>query len=173
MNTNDLMTNERGAALVTGLVMLLIVSLLGFAAIRSNTQELRIANNLEVKDASFQQAQAALDYLLAHPELMPVQGLQDYTFCSTNLTSGARPCGKPWIHCDEAAIVLPSPMNTDNALQITRGGMGGGLPPRRFTTSGRLFKTVYFEARSCYDGTSSGGAATDLMAGIMRVIRAD
>ncbi|WP_139557738.1 pilus assembly PilX family protein [Methylotetracoccus oryzae] len=173
MNTPKLRVRQIGAALVTGLILLLIISVLGFAAIRSNTAELRIANNLEAQNVAFQQAQAGLDYLVGHPELMPVLGTTGYTFCSSNLSHASTLCNGRWISCDETNLTLPSPMGSASALQVTRGGMGGGVPPRVFATSSKLFKTAYYEARSCYDASGAGDGKTDLMTGLMRIIRAD
>jgi len=50
----------RGFALVTGLIMLLLISLIGLAASRGIRQESVMANNTRERDLAFQAAEAAL-----------------------------------------------------------------------------------------------------------------
>ncbi len=54
------LTYSKGVALITSLIILLIMTLLGFAAIQTTIMEERMAGNLHNKDLSFQAAEAAL-----------------------------------------------------------------------------------------------------------------
>lgn len=55
-----LIDNENGAVLITGLVMLLILTLIGITAIQSSTLEEKMAGNLNSRNLAFQAAEMAL-----------------------------------------------------------------------------------------------------------------
>lgn len=168
MNTNTQNSRQRGAVLVVGLIVLLLVTLIGFGSIRSNVMELRMAYNAEIKNAAFHQAQAGLDYLLAHPELLPVRGAAGYTYCTASLSGGRQPCRTVWYPCNETTLDLPDPLNDvatgSSALQMT---LGIGGVPRGFATSGRLFDAVAFTAQSCYDNTINGQGDSAINVGVV------
>ena len=56
-NMNGSMNKQQGAALIVGLVVLLIMTLLGVSSMSATTTELRIANNLQTKNHVFQAAE--------------------------------------------------------------------------------------------------------------------
>jgi type IV pilus assembly protein PilX len=51
---------QKGAALVVGLLVLLVVTLIGISSMSSTTTELKIANNLQTHNAAFQIAESAI-----------------------------------------------------------------------------------------------------------------
>lgn len=51
---------QSGAALVVGLIILLIMTLLGVSSMSATTTELKIANNLQTSNAAWQAAEAAI-----------------------------------------------------------------------------------------------------------------
>lgn len=60
MNPRRKLQNEQGAVLITGLVLLVILTLLGLAAMQAATLQERMAGNLEQQDLAFQAAEAGL-----------------------------------------------------------------------------------------------------------------
>lgn len=54
------LNNEKGAVLITGLILLLVLTLLGVAALQGTTLQERMAGNLEQQDLAFQAAEAGL-----------------------------------------------------------------------------------------------------------------
>ncbi len=52
--------NQRGAVLITGLVIMLIMTLLGLAAMQSTTLQEKMAGNLSNRNLAFQASEAAL-----------------------------------------------------------------------------------------------------------------
>ncbi|BCR04651.1 hypothetical protein DESUT3_17200 [Desulfuromonas versatilis] len=52
--------DQRGAVLVTGLVLMLVLTLLGLAAMQSTTLQEKMAGNLSNRNVAFQAAEAAL-----------------------------------------------------------------------------------------------------------------
>lgn len=174
MNTNESDRRQSGAALVVGLIMLLIVTLIGFGSIRSSVMELRMANNAAIKNEAFHQAQAGLDYLLAHPELLPVRGAMGYSYCTQSVSAGRALCRIDPDDCREYTVDLPKPLKdgpekegperATSALQMT---LGAGGVPRGFATSGRLFDAVSFTAQSCYDDTEHGRGNSAINVGVV------
>lgn len=51
---------QRGLALIVGLLILLLITIIGVTAMRSTTMEEHMAGNMQRRDASFQAAEAAL-----------------------------------------------------------------------------------------------------------------
>ena len=54
------LTNERGVVLILGLIMLVVLSFIGLAAMQSTTLQERMAGNLQQRDRAFQNAEAGL-----------------------------------------------------------------------------------------------------------------
>jgi type IV pilus assembly protein PilX len=60
MSLGHICHNERGAVLITGMVLLLLLTLFGVAAMQGATLQERMAGNLEQNDLAFQAAEAGL-----------------------------------------------------------------------------------------------------------------
>jgi type IV pilus assembly protein PilX len=60
MMKHNCLNNDRGAALITGLVLLVIMTLIGVTAMQTSTLEERMAGNFEQSDLAFQAAEAGL-----------------------------------------------------------------------------------------------------------------
>lgn len=54
------LANERGVVLILGLIMLVVLSFIGLAAMQSTTLQERMAGNLQQRDRAFQNAEAGL-----------------------------------------------------------------------------------------------------------------
>ena len=60
-NSSSLPQSQQGAALVVGLIVLLIMTMLGVASMGSMTTQLRMSANVQVKNTAFQAGTAAID----------------------------------------------------------------------------------------------------------------
>lgn len=68
------LANERGAVLVVGLMLLLVLTLLGVVALQSTTLQERMAGNMREQEQAFQSAEAALrsgEAFLRSSEILP------------------------------------------------------------------------------------------------------
>jgi len=66
-------TNNRGAVLITGLIILVVLSVIGLVAMQSTTLQERMAGNLEQRDSAFQMAEAGLrdaEAWLSNPDMV-------------------------------------------------------------------------------------------------------
>jgi type IV pilus assembly protein PilX len=62
---------QQGAAMVVGLVMLLVMTLLGVSSMSTSTTELKIANNLQTYNTAFQVAESTI-HILVDPQNVTV-----------------------------------------------------------------------------------------------------
>lgn len=60
MKVPMIIQNQRGAALIAGLLILVILSILGITTMQSSVLQERMAGNLEQRDVAFQAAEAGL-----------------------------------------------------------------------------------------------------------------
>ena len=60
MNSMQIQHKQQGAALVIGLVVLMIMTLIGISSMSSTTTELKIANNLQTHNTAFQVSESAV-----------------------------------------------------------------------------------------------------------------
>ena len=63
---------ERGVVLIIGLIMLMIITIISVAAIRTTTTDEKIAGNARDRDRAFQAAEAAVRSCLARVTVKPV-----------------------------------------------------------------------------------------------------
>ena len=77
---------QRGAALVIGLILLLVVTILAVSGVVTSTLELRMVGNQQEQEKSFQLADTAIERALATAPLSTAQ---------------------PWDHCQEQGLASP------------------------------------------------------------------
>ena len=65
MKQRTLQSREPGAALVVGLILLLVLTVLGVSGMNTATMELRMAGNTQIQEDSFQMAEDAIDIGIA------------------------------------------------------------------------------------------------------------
>lgn len=86
MNFSKAMNKQSGAALLVALVILLVISILGTASMRTSTMEMKMANSQRDRDASFAAAEAALIATEEWLELNPPQFEQLIDSCGSGST---------------------------------------------------------------------------------------
>ncbi len=95
MNSSPFMPKrQRGAALVTALILLVILTMLGLSAMQNTTLEEKMAGNLRSSIAAFQAAESALrggeDWIVSQT-LKPIPGKVSGSTSSGGSTSGPLP----------------------------------------------------------------------------------
>ena len=110
------MHNQRGAVLIVALVILLVVTALGAAAMRSATLEMRMANNSQERQQAFDAAEAALRNAEAWLDLNGHMSQAKVgctgSGCYSNTCTGGRCWFGNWpgtqhIQCDRTTAILP------------------------------------------------------------------
>jgi len=114
--------NQRGAALVMALAVLVLLTILGISAMKSSTLEYRMATSIQDKSTAFQAAESALSESMASVTLNPNQAstynytgktgvsaqvTTSYTGSSdSNSTRSEKPdgTGTKWYHFDQSSV---------------------------------------------------------------------
>ncbi len=113
------MVNERGFALVTALVFLVILTLLGVSMMSGTGLQTKMASNTQQKQLAFEAAQATLKTVIA---TLPTRSLA-LTSCTG---SGS---GTGWRVCKQNMLkTLTSQIIVQNATWGLSGGSGRGIP---------------------------------------------
>ena len=155
--------HQKGIAMITVLMVLIILTLIVLSGSRNTTMQLKMAANLESRVEALEFAQAGLDFVESiDPTLIPISA---NTVCSTFNPEEA--------NCDitfpmEEPFNNTSPNGTSWISLRRDNGLEGSLP-RNLQTSANLISSAYFQAYSTYDNTTNGRGRADLAAGIMKL----
>ena len=171
---------QTGVALATALIVLVILTLLGVAAMRASRLELRMSNNSQSQLSSLQQAQSIADAVVANSSNISVQPGTNYFFCFSAAApyAPAHPPSPPFTSSGGCAsytigsvtytllgsIVMPSvavvgvvnPLPQNAYAQVLRNNPEF-LPPtavRNAETSGRSFNFTSFTVIAGYDNST-------------------
>jgi len=85
-------STQRGAALIVGLILMLVLTVLGVSGMNTATLELTMANNSQSQQAAFQAAETGIDISIAQgnypttaPFVLPVTPLGDGTYSTRSV----------------------------------------------------------------------------------------
>lgn len=114
-------SHQRGAALVVGLVLMLVLTVIGISGMNTATMELAMANATQVQQESFQQAENAIDIALAQ-ELYTTAGPRNVA-----LIGGSTPY-------DRRAVTTYTEINTPVPGEANSSGVSGAMVAWHFET---------------------------------------
>lgn len=148
--------SQRGATLLTALIILVVLTLISLASLNTSLLELRMASNEESTMKALQAAQAAADYVVEKADQnFVVTGTLGYTNCTTNKTG-----------CDETAVTLVSPpFDGGNGIVITRITEEGCIP----NTSCDKVKGAAYSINSTFDKSSLGLGKGEIVQGYVKM----
>lgn len=130
-------TRQAGTALITALLLLVVITILSLTAVRSSTQELRMATNQESRIDAFQTAVALIDGVIETPGNLIIFGSAGFKNCTSNV-----------INCGKNEITLPSAAPFSDPLVEKRVTVvmqnADGAPPRTIGTSIDKFGAASF-----------------------------
>ena len=159
---------QGGAALITALIFLIIITVIALSSMRSSTQELRMALNAEEKLTAAQLAQAVADSLWLNPNATPVIGEVGRRVCTSPIPAGVAGCDATLVLPTEITNMLPAAGQVFVAVERlnpetrpcpgwTISGTGG--------VSG--FGCAAFRVHARYDGTAARGGRADVYEGVL------
>lgn len=154
-------STQTGAALVTTLLILVVVTLASLAAIRSSRLELRMAGNMESKLQSFQTAQAMADAVYATPAMIPVIGAPGYTVCTPTMTT----CDRN----DISIAQLDHHIASGELVGVVQH-TGEGIVPRGLETSADKFGAVRYRINATFDRTDQNLGRADIVQGMLVLV---
>lgn len=151
----DIDGRQRGVALVFALLVLLLLSLLVSAVMRSSTTQLRMARNLETAALERQQVMTEIERVLAHLGVEAPAGAPGRVHCR----SGGAGCES------QLLAQMSEPMET--AYSEVRVVATGRTPPRvdeSAASSGLAYRTVHYEVAAGLGQTSLAQGVAVLVA---------
>lgn len=161
----NLHQRQTGAALITALVFLIIITLLSLSAMRSSILELRQASNDEVRVMAFETTQAIIDSVINTPANLPVVGDVGFRICTAYEPD-----------CEQNDLVLEGGMYADQIaeqqvrVRVERLEPLFGPPPRGLGTTARMLTAASFNIEADYDRADEGLGHSELRQGIMVVV---
>lgn len=154
------MNKQRGATLVTSLVMLVALTIISVAAMSSTTSQLQIATNDEQMITAYEQAQSVVDAVMEQNGPFVILGDSGYTTCNTNVTG-----------CDNYAITLSEPIfsstNTQAKVELVNANY---QMPRVAESSSKYFQSTLFSVTGTYDETSSDQGKAEVVQGYVVLV---
>lgn len=164
MNRSAIPRTQRGAALVTALIFLVIITAIALSSMRSSTQELRMAVNAEQKASAGQLAQALSDSVSANPATTPVVGAVGRRVCTPLVGSNQA--------CHEYSLPLPAEVTAlmpadERFVAVERLGAENRPCPRGMGMSLVGFGCAAFRVHSQYDGSARRRSRADVNEGIL------
>ena len=164
MNRQSITGTQRGAALVTALIFLVIITAIALSSMRSSTQELRMSVNAEEKVSAGQLAQALSDAVSSNPASTPVVGDVGRRVC-TPLVNANEPC-------DDYSLALPGDVTGlmpagERFVATERLGAENRPCPRGMGMSLVGFGCAAFRVHSQYDGSVRRRSRADVNEGVL------
>lgn len=158
---------QRGAALVVSIIMLLVMSLFALSAVRFSNFERKMGSNEELRVSAFQTAQSITDATVANPDNTPVFGDAGYTICTSNLSTG----------CNQSTVVLPDNYLADLvtagkvSARVVRGTPAFQSPPRSAGLGSSLtnFTAASFSVTGTYDRSADGYGQEQISQGLILI----
>lgn len=166
---------QRGVALATALVFLVILTLLGVFAMRASTTELRLARNEQARIEALETAQAVVDAVAADSANLPINSDEDYLRCFESANTGTQTA----CPIEQAGLSL-GPITDGSATATQREIFDNGvyaearrLPPADIALPGQTLMSmdklsaVGFGVRGQYARGEEGLGAADIEQGIL------
>lgn len=160
-----LSSGERGVALITALIFLVVISLLSISSMRAARVELRMSSNAEARSVAFQTAQAMLDAIAVNPSATPVVG-----------GSGYRVCTPTEAGCNRNDLALTGGLfaaeiaNAELRARVERMDPAERPPPRGTESSIDKFDAAAFEVRTTYDRAAQRGGRIVIVDGLLVLV---
>ncbi len=159
---------QKGAALAISLLILIVLTLLGIAAMRSSRLELRLSQNAESRVNALQSAQAIADGVTQSDANLSVSAGAGYVACYKPSDSAKQPDTLPFA-C--VAPTLSAPLNAYTYAQVLREA------PEFLTTatlrgagnSSRSYDFARFTVTGGYDHSADSFGAAEIVQGVLKL----
>lgn len=164
---------QRGAALAVALVLLVVLTLLGIAAVRATQTELRLAQNAESRVSAQQRAESLLNVVLVDDTYVPVNENPNERFC--RLPNPASRAHAAQFSCATATVTLlldagdPSRQVPQEVIDFGYVEVVRQLPlfvsvdvMREARNSARSYEFARYSVTAGYDQTDNGLSAAEI-----------
>lgn len=169
---------QRGAALVTALFFLVVLTLLGLAAMQAGRVDLRLSLNEESRVDAMQSAQSALDLALdseSNLAVLPNAGQMQSCYVGSRLSAGTLAAEHDFsCSSNTTALELNTFFRQYTYIGIRRERVGDNdfapASALRAGDSGDRFRYAAFAVTAGYDRTAERQGAAEIEQGIYRKV---
>lgn len=164
----DLAAKQQGAALAIALLMLVIITLLGVAAVRATQVELRLSQNAESRMAATQAAESMVNFVATGANL-PVNEDDTYTACVLpgSVTTALFTCAVASIATSGATAALQAHgyalLKRESPLFVEVNVL------REAELSAKDYDFARFTVTGGYDRSAEGMSAAEVTVGLLRL----
>jgi Tfp pilus assembly protein PilX len=150
--------SQRGVALVVALILLLVVTLVGLAAVRGTIMQQKMAGNMYDRQIAFQNAEAAMRAAAASIPTSPGDIARNCQ--SASVVCLANPFADPWIKAH------PGSIKTLATSQYTAGSLATGQPQYVIENMGNFqdpsANTGFNQSANAHNYGVNGGSITNI-----------
>lgn len=158
-------SNNKGAALITSLVMLMALTVISIAAMSSSTVQLQVAGNDESTLDAFERAQSVVDAVMDQNGPFILQGSSGYTTCYN--ISGCN---------NTTAITLSNSIFSGSGVQAKVTLISSSTANLRTTNASSASGTtsILYSVTGYYDDTGAGQGKAEVTQGyVLQVPKSD
>jgi Tfp pilus assembly protein PilX len=156
---------QDGAVLIIALMFLLLIALVAATASETNTLQLQMAGNDQLRADAQQRVMAILDAILDNADNTPVIGDIGYKICAAGSTAAG--CDQALISLDSAVTDVPN--GTSNDYFVTRVGpleTGAPVMSESMASSASAFNVARYEITASFEGEAARLGNSTIVQGI-------
>lgn len=163
---------QQGAALAVALVLLVVLTLLGIAAVRSTQTQLRLASNAESRTNATQAAESLIETVVSDSNNTPVDYNPNFRSCylpEAGALAALFSCGS-----DDLPIPLDSSNSSSDALNYGYAEVRRVLPlfvsvnvMREAQTSARQYDFARYAITGGIDRSAEGRSAAEIIESVL------
>jgi type IV pilus assembly protein PilX len=150
--------NQRGVALVVALILLVVITLVGLAAVRGTIMQQKMAANMYDRQIAFQDAEAAMRVAAASIPTSPGDIARNCQ--SASVVCLSNPFDDPWIKAN------PGSIKTLAISQYTAGSLAAGQPQYVIENMGNFqdpgANTGFNQSANAHNYGVNGGSITNI-----------
>lgn len=164
--------HQRGAALATALIFLIVLTLLGLSAMRSGRTALLLADNEQSRIEALAKAQAGVDAVLDNPVNLSVATVVGSGNCYIAADNGEGHGPSAYdFSCGGNEANLLNGLAADYRYARTERLAPESLPIRRgMNTSALQYSGALFSVTAGYDSREAGYSAAEITEGVVRLV---
>lgn len=162
--------NNKGAALVTSLILLLALTMVALSAIQTSAVQVQISGNDEDVLQANQFAQSIVDAVIETPVSFVVGASSGYTVCTANAPS----CDKNSISFTDTMFSVTggySDTSTNPGIEARVKLIKTGTAPRMGSkaSSATAFSGAYFTVQGSYNEIANNGGKASVVQGFVMI----
>ena len=120
------MKKQQGVALVVGLVMLMVLTIMGVSSMRNSTLQLQVAKNTQEHNIAFQTSVASGDYAIRQADTTKLNVDQDFDYVMPNNTALTGKATTRYIGCARVMGGSLERAGSRNVFETTSKGYSEG-----------------------------------------------